>query len=45
MKILLCILAGVLTFIGIFAILAIRVGAKAEKNMKRIFEEHQAKNN
>lgn len=45
MKILLCIIGGFLILIGIFAILAIRVGAKAEKNMKRIFENHQAKNN
>ena len=45
MKIVLCIAGGLLTLIGIFAILAVRVGAKAEKNMNRIFEEHQAKNN
>jgi hypothetical protein len=45
MKILLYIVGFALLFIGIFAIIAIRVGAKAEKTMKRIFEDHEAKNN
>lgn len=45
MKILLCIVGGIFLLIGVFAILAIRVGAKAESGMKKIFENHQAKNN
>ena len=45
MKLILIIGGGILIFIGVFAIIAIRVGAKAEKGMRDIFENHQAKNN
>lgn len=33
------IIGGIAIFIGIFAIIAIRVGAKAERAMKRIFDK------
>ena len=39
MKTLLTIAGGIALVIGIFAILAVRVGAKAENGMKRIIDK------
>lgn len=39
METLLKILGGIALFIGIFAIIAIRVGAKAEQSMRDIFDK------
>ncbi len=45
MKILLYICGALLIGIGIFAILAVRAGAEAEKTMKDIFDDETAKRN
>lgn len=39
METVLKILGGIAIFIGIFAIIAVRVGAKAERAMRRIFDK------